>query len=133
VVGLLVVLIVLGSIGSNEGGNPVATRPQHTTPKRPKPAPAPPPPKRVTLQLIPSGQVYVCLRTAADVLVLNETLTPQGGTRTFNSRHFKLTVGNSSLSMKINGKQYGVQPSATATTFEVTPTGRRILQNENAC
>jgi cytoskeleton protein RodZ len=133
VVGLLIILVVLGSIGSNQGGNPVATKPQPTAPKRAKPAPTPPPPTRTTLQLIPTGQVYVCLRTAADVLVLNETLTPQGGTRTFNSRHFKLTVGNSSISMKINGKQFAVQPSPTATTFEVTPTGRRVLQNENAC
>jgi cytoskeleton protein RodZ len=132
VAGLLVILVILGSIGNDNGSNPVATRPQRTTAK-PKPRPAPPPPTRATLQLIPTDQVYVCLRNAADQLVVNETLTPDGGIRTFKSRRFKLTVGNSSISMKVNGKQFAVQPSPTATTFEITPTGRHLLANDNAC
>jgi hypothetical protein len=36
--------------------------------------------------------------------------------------------------MRVNGKTLKVQPRATATTFEVTPTGRRLLpETQNAC
>ena len=111
----------------------MATRPRAHTPPRPKPAPPPPVPTRATLELIPTADVYVCLRNAADDLIVNETLSPGGGNRRFRSRRFKITVGNSSLTMKINGRSYGVKPSANATTFEVTPRGRRLLQNDNAC
>jgi cytoskeletal protein RodZ len=131
-VGLLIVLIVLGSIGNGNDSTPVATRPQRTTPK-PRPSATPAVPTRATLQLTPTAEVYVCLRNAADQLVVNQTLTPDGGTRTYRSKRFKLTVGNSSLTMKVNGKGYTVKPSATATTFDVTPKGRRLLPNDNAC
>jgi cytoskeleton protein RodZ len=131
-VGLLIVLIVLGSIGNGNDSNPVATKPQRTTP-RPRPKPKPVVPTRATLELTPTDDVYVCLRNASDQLIVNETLTPGAGTRTFRSKRFKLTVGNSSLTMKVNGKRLTVQPSATATTFEITPKGRRLLANDNAC
>jgi hypothetical protein len=36
--------------------------------------------------------------------------------------------------MRVNGKQLNVQPSPTATTFQITPRGRRLLpETENAC
>jgi cytoskeleton protein RodZ len=132
VVGLLIVLVILGSLGNDHGTTPVATRPRSKAPPRPQPAP-PPVPTRVTLALTPTADVYVCLRTAADKLIVNDTLTAAGGTRTFTSRRFKLTVGNSSLTMKINGRRYDVKPSANAITFEITPRGRRVLPNDNAC
>jgi hypothetical protein len=35
--------------------------------------------------------------------------------------------------MKVNGRSYSVKPSTGATTFEITPRGRRLLANDNAC
>src|SRR5437588_5032659 len=133
VVGLLIVLIVLGSIGNDNGTTPVATQPRHRARPRPQPTPAPVVPTSAVLGLTPTSDVYVCLRNASDKLIVNETLTPGKGTRTFKSRRFKLTVGNSSLSMTVNGKRFAVQPSPTATTFAITPGGRRLLTNDNAC
>jgi cytoskeleton protein RodZ len=132
VVGLLIVLVILGSLGNDNSTTPVATQPRRKAPVRPKPRP-PAVPTRATLALMPTGDVYVCLRNAGDNLIVNETLTASGGTRTFRSKRFKLTVGNSSLTMKVNGRSYSVKPSAGATTFDITPRGRRVLANDNAC
>ena len=131
--GLIVLLIVLGSIGGGDGDNtPVATQPS-TTPKPPKPRPRPVP-TIARLTLIPTGEVYVCLRNAKDKLIVNNTLTPDSGNQTFRGRRFRVTVGNASITMRVNGKALKVQPRATATTFEVTPSGRRLLpETRNAC
>jgi hypothetical protein len=131
--GLIVLLIVLGSIGGDGGGDtPVATQPS-TTPKRTKPRP-PPAPTVARLTLIPTGEVYVCLRNAKDKLIVNNTLTPDSGNQSFRGRRFRVTVGNASITMGVNGMMLKVQPRATATTFAVTPTGRRLLpETQNAC
>jgi hypothetical protein len=131
--GLIVLLIVLGSIGGGDGNDtPVATQPS-TTPKPPKPRPRPVP-TIARLTLIPTGEVYVCLRNANDKLIVNNTLTPDSGNQTFRGRRFRVTVGNASIAMRVNGKALKVQPSPTATTFEITPRGRRLVpETENAC
>ena len=89
VVGLLIVLIVLGSIGEEGPDTSVVTQPRTTT-TRPKPRPRPQPPPTASLVLIPTGEVYVCLRNADDKLIINETLTPNGGRRSFRGRRFRL-------------------------------------------
>jgi len=131
--GLIVLLIVLGSIGGGDGNDtPVATQPS-TTPKPPKPRPRPVP-TIARLTLIPTGEVYVCLRNANDKLLVNNTLTPDSGNQSFRGRRFRVTVGNASIAMRVNGKALKVQPSPTATTFEITPRGRRLVpETENAC
>jgi cytoskeleton protein RodZ len=133
VVGLIALLIVLGSIGGGDDNTPVAT-PTSTTPKaRPKPRPRPAP-TVARLTLIPTGEVYVCLRNADDKLIVNTTLTPDTGNQSYRSKRFRLTVGNAAITTRVNGKDLQVQPSPTATTFEITPRGRRLLpETENAC
>src|SRR3954454_10981264 len=125
VVGLIVVLIVLGSIGGNDDSPPVATTPTATTKARPKPRPRPVP-TVARLTLIPTGDVYVCLRNSSDKLIVNSTLSA-GGNQTFRGKRFRVTVGNASIRMRVNGKTLNVTPSATATTFAITPRGRRVL------
>lgn len=136
IVALLALLIVLGSIGDEGPEAPVATRDttaRTTPPPRPRPRPRPVP-TVARLTLIPTGQVYVCLRNAADTLLVNTTLTAEGGPRTFRSRRFRVTVGNSNLRMRVNGRLLGVAPRPTATTFEISPRGRRVLgEDRNAC
>jgi Helix-turn-helix domain len=133
-VGLLVLLIVLGSVGDEGDETPVATEATQTRPRRPaRPRPRPVP-TVARLTLIPTGEVYVCLRNSADKLLVNTTLTAESGQQSFRSRRFRLTVGNSNLNMRINGRQLSVEPSATATTFEITPRGRRqVGDDQNAC
>jgi len=131
VVGLIAVLIVLGSLGNNSNDVPVATdhRPRPAPTARPKPRPAP---TVARLTLIPTGDVYVCLRTSADKLIVNTTLTTASGSRSFQGKRFRVTAGNSNLRMRVNGRSLVVPPSTGATTYEVTPRGRRLVQG-NAC
>lgn len=131
--GLVVVLIVLGSLGDNGTDTPVSTDTTARTTPRPPPRPRPAP-TVARLTLIPTGEVYVCLRNASDRLVVNTTLTPDNGPESFRGKRFRVTVGNSDIRMRINGRVYGVEPSASATTFAVTPRGRRQLpESRNAC
>jgi cytoskeleton protein RodZ len=133
VTGLIIVLIILGSIGGGDDETPVATPPTTTAKARPKPRPRPAP-TVARLTLIPTGEVYVCLRNSSDKLIVNTTLSPDTGSKGFRGKRFRLTVGNASLTMRVNGKELAVQPSATATTFEITPRGRRLLpETQNAC
>jgi cytoskeleton protein RodZ len=133
VAALLVLLIVIGSLGDESDDTPVATETTQTRPRRPAPRPRPVP-TVARLTLIPTGEVYVCLRNSADKLLVNTTLTAESGQQSFRSRKFRLTVGNSNLNMRVNGRQFSVEPSATATTFEITPRGRRqVGDDQNAC
>ena len=133
VAGLIVVLIVLGSIGGGNDSTPVATTPTATTKRRPKARPRPVP-TVAHLTLIPTSDVYVCLRNSGDNLIVNETMTPATGNMSFRGKRFRLTVGNAAIRMRVNGKTLSVTPSPTATTFEITPRGRRQLpETENAC
>jgi hypothetical protein len=133
VAALIVLLIVLGSIGNGKDDTPVATRPSTTAKPRPRPRPQPVP-TVARLTLVPTGEVYVCLRNASDKLLVNDTLTPDGGGRSFRGKRFRVTVGNSSIKMRVNGRTLSVQPRATATTFAITPKGRRLLpETQNAC
>jgi cytoskeleton protein RodZ len=134
VLGLIAVLIVLASIGGSDNNNtPVATAPSTTPKARPKPRPRPVP-TVARLTLVPTAEVYVCLRNSNDKLIVNSTLTPDTGSQSYRGKRFRLTVGNAAITMRVNGKALKVQPSATATTFEITPRGRRLLpETQNAC
>src|SRR3954466_13673459 len=58
ILGLIVLLVILGSIGGGNDDTPVATRPTATTPAKPKPKPRPAP-TVARLTLTPTGEVYV--------------------------------------------------------------------------
>ncbi len=133
VAGLIVLLIVLGSIGGGNDSPPVATRPTTTTPPKAKPKPKPVP-TVARLTLIPTGDVYVCLRNSSDKLIVNTTLTAGGGSQSYTGKRFRLTVGNSSIRFRVNGHAYSVLPRPTATTFQITPRGRKLVpETQNAC
>lgn len=131
IIGLLVLLTVLGSLNEHQSA-------KLSMPKRParsrRAAQAPTVPRRVSLQLIPTDSVYVCLRNSKDKLLLNETLEPGTQQKTYRSRRFRLTLGNSALQMKVNGQTLTVPQSANAINYELTPAGRRRLSDaDNQC
>ena len=132
VVGLLVLLTVLGSL--NERQSTTLNMPKRPASKPRRAAHPPALPRRVSLQLIPSDDVYVCLRNSKDELLLNETLQPDSEQKTYRSRRFRLTLGNGSLEMKVNDHRMGVPQSANAINYELTPAGRkRLSDSDNAC
>ena len=127
VVVLLAVLYVVGSAtqsgsGSGSGHKPVANQPPaHKAPTHTAP-PAPPKPTSVTLQLVPSGTVYVCLVDASGKKLIDEqTYNPGQSVPTQKASKMLLTLGNNSVQMKVNGKSVPVPASANAIRFLLTP------------
>jgi hypothetical protein len=136
VVALLAALFALGKL-TNESGNdqtagehspvvPPTTTPAEKrppTPTKPKPSPF------VQLRLMPTGLVYVCLEAAGNRrLIPGVILQPDTPLKTYRSSKFRLTVGNSNLQMKINGKLRTVPPVADGIGYLITKKGRRVLE-----
>ena len=72
---------------------------------------APPPrPTRVSLRLIPEGVVYACVRNGADELLLSDTLQPGAQTETYRAKRLRVTLGNNSVRMRVNGRTLAVAP-----------------------
>ncbi|MGI8511138.1 MAG: helix-turn-helix domain-containing protein [Solirubrobacteraceae bacterium] len=139
VLGVIVALAVLGLTGSDPEPDPeapttAATPPPTTaTARRTTPAPAPRP-TSVSLQLVPDSEVYVCVRDEAGEQVVNATLTPDSERQTLRSKRFRVTVGNSAITLRVNGKNFKVPESADPQNFELTPAGRKVLpDDQNAC
>jgi cytoskeleton protein RodZ len=127
IVGLLYGLGKWGSSGG--GGNKPTTTPTTaaTTPpkkaKRKKHTAAKP--KLASLRLIPTGPVYACvIDDKGTKRVPGQTITPTTTLRTWHAKRFLITVGNSQLSMRVNGKTLPVPASTGATNFVVTSAGR---------
>jgi hypothetical protein len=97
--------------GSARSGRPAARRPE-----------------TVRLQIVPTGEVSVCLVNAAgEVLIGNQILTPGNPTPTFRSRRFRLVLGNANATLVINGTPRTVPPSPTVIGYTITRNGRSDL------
>ena len=136
VVGLLVVVAILGIIGGGSSSNKqrpnrVAAPGQKTVTSAPGGAattPAAVVPTRVSLQLIPTGVVYVCMVGTNGHKILNGvTLSPGTTQPVYHGRRFVVTVGNNLVRMRIDGKLRDVPPSNNPITYLVTPRGRHLL------
>jgi cytoskeleton protein RodZ len=91
-----------------------------------------PRPRRVRVQLVASGDVYVCLVDARGRQVIDEqTLTAGTRTRVFTSRRFRSNFGNGSLRMRVNGRSYPVAQTSEPVGYELRP-GRRPRQLADA-
>jgi hypothetical protein len=77
--------------------------------------------------LHPSGEVYVCLRAGDKVLIDKRTLTPATPKRTYRARAFRILLGNSNLTMTVNGTRRTVAPSSKPIAFSVTSKGRQPI------
>lgn len=140
--GVLILLLVIGLVSKDKtdtaattASTPTAvTGTVRTAPRTT--ATTVPPPRRTSVALVirPTADVYVCVRNAKDKLLLSSTLSPGGRARTFRSTSLKVTVGNSSAVLRVNGKDIKVKPSADPTTYELTPRATKVLPSPaNAC
>lgn len=134
---LLAIVAALYLVGINNNNKtptpPVASR---TTAPQQKRRPAhrviPPAliPKRrtVTLTLVPTGPVYVCLVNGAGAkLIPGQIFSPGQTIPTETAGKLLLTLGNASVQMKVNGKNVSVAPSPTAIGFVLAPSGETPL------
>jgi Helix-turn-helix domain len=140
VVGLLIVLLIVGLLTGGGGGSskPSTTAAsssrghsthahQGVTGRSPAVAPRP---AIVSLSLEPSAPVYVCLIGDNGRKVIPGTeLQPGSTTPTYHARRFEITLGNSSVTMFVDGTPRTVPPSSEAIGYSITKAnGRRRLK-----
>lgn len=135
---LLAVLVALALVGSLTGGankTPAQAgltarhtqRPTHHV-QHAHPAPVVQKPATVTLQLVPTGRVYVCLVDGHGRRLIPGVIYAPGQTiPTKTAQKLLLTLGNASVQMKVNGKPVPVTPSANAIGFLLRPNGSSSL------
>jgi cytoskeleton protein RodZ len=138
---LLAGLWVIGNRNSGDGGGsstpPPASTPSTSTSSASKAASsakkkakkkAKAKPKLARLQIVATGQVYVCLKAAGKrTPVPGIVLT--GGARQgpYKSSRFRLQLGTSEARLIVNGKSRTVPPAANGIGYEITPTKVRRL------
>lgn len=129
---LVGVLYVVGSAtqsGSGPGGQSKLSPKPRSHPVAPRPKPkSPPKPTKVTLQLVPTGTVYVCLVDGAGKKLINEQTYSSGqAVPAERAAKLLLTLGNNAVQMKVNGRPVPVAPSANAIRFLLTPASVKAI------
>jgi hypothetical protein len=130
IVALLGALYALGTWGGDDNGGEAENtidRPTTTPTKAParrkkRKAPAP---TRVTLQIVPTGTVNICLVDGSGRTLINsETLQDGDQTRRFRGRRFRVTFGNGQARMRSGGRTVDVPDRSTPVGYELRP-GKR--------
>jgi helix-turn-helix protein len=142
VLALLVALWALGSLGGSDDGGGAGSgartgttsgSPSPTTSHRRTPVTQAPAPSQASVRLIPTGTVYVCLVDQdGKVLIPGSTFTAGQRVPVYRARTLRLTLGNNAVTLRVNGHGVHVAPSATAISFELTPTAVRPLPADQA-
>ena len=122
VIVLLVVLLVTSSGSKSPTAAPPTPPPAGT---RARTAPRPPPsgtrPRDVALSLHASSVVYVCLLgDGGRKLIPGLELQAGQTTPTYHARRFEVTLGNSDVTMVIDGRPRTVPASSEAIGYSVT-------------
>jgi cytoskeleton protein RodZ len=130
IVALLGVLYALGTWGGDDNGGRsqgaigTATPTPTKTPARKKKRKAAAP-TRVTLQIVPTGTVNVCLVDASGATLINsETLSAGQRTRRYRGKRFRVTFGNGQARMRSAGRTIDVPDRSTPIGYELRP-GKR--------
>ncbi len=127
---VVVALFIVGSLGGNRSSTtttpPTAaasnTTTTHTaTTHHRHRKPAPPKPTTVTLKLVPTSSVYVCVEDGAGKKLIPGEIFAVGQTiPTVTASKLKITLGNPSVHMNVNGKTVPVA-QASPIGYELTP------------
>jgi hypothetical protein len=132
-------LYLLGRSGNGSSGDNVpettpTTRQTTTKARRHRARPAPVRPRVVTLTLIPTGPVYVCLQAAGGrTLVPARTLSAGQKEGPFRSSKFRMAFGNGSIQMRVGGKTLSVPQSANPIGYVLTAHGRTSIKRLPTC
>ena len=127
---LVAIVAVLFVVGKLSGGSspPPATHssttapPKHTRHHRAATTPARAKPRSVRLQLVPTGQVYVCLETGTGHKLIPGVTYATGQTiPTERGAKLLLTLGTNAVQMKVNGRTVAVPSSSHPVGFELLP------------
>jgi len=131
IVALLAALYALGTWGGDDNGGrsgntiatPTPTPTKTPAPKKKKKKAAAP--TRVTLQIVPTGTVNVCLVDASGRALINsETLEAGQQTRRYRGKRFRVTFGNGQARLRSAGRTINVPDRSTPVGYDVRP-GKR--------
>jgi cytoskeleton protein RodZ len=129
-VAIVAALAVVGSIGGKKSPPTPTTQAggtHHARHRARRPA-APALPASITLQLVPTGTVYVCLVNGAGTVLIPGRIFTTGQTiPSQTAAKLLLTLGNAAVQMKVNGKPVTVTPSATSIGYLLQPSGASPL------
>jgi cytoskeleton protein RodZ len=126
---ILVFLVVLGLTGEeDDGGGENAAQQTETEQRQPakkrrrQPKPAP---TSVSLQITPDGPTYVCLDRGpgTDRLFEGTIDEPQ----TFKGPKLRINLGRTSVQLRVNGKNFPVEPAANPVGYEFSTKGSKPL------
>lgn len=130
---LIGVVLALYLVGTSSGPSTPTTSTQagashHRVRHHRKHPAARPQPTTVTLQLKPTGPVYVCLVDGqGKALIPGQIFSVGQAIPTVSAPKLKLTLGNASVQMKVNGSVVKVSPSSTSIGFLLQPSGSTSL------
>jgi cytoskeletal protein RodZ len=115
------------SVAGRSTGTAGTTHATTTTAHKHKHKPKPPPPTTVTLKLTPTSTVYVCVEDGnGKRLVPGVTYGAGQSIPTAIGKKLLVTLGNSSVRMKVNGRTVPVAPGAPI-GYELTPGNMKPL------
>jgi cytoskeleton protein RodZ len=129
VVGLLGALYALGTWGGDSNGGrsansiePTATATRTPAPKKKRKTAVP---QRVTLQIVPTGTVNVCLVDARGrPLIDSQDLRAGGQSKRYRGRRFRVSFGNGQARLRAGGRTIDVPDRSTPVGYDVRP-GKR--------
>jgi cytoskeletal protein RodZ len=136
-IGIVAALYFVGSNNNNSPSNnpttpnAAANQPTHHRPthkkKKQRHTTASAKPKTVTLQLVPTATVYVCVVNGAGTKLIAGRVFAAGETiPTEKSSKLLITLGNSSVQMKVNGKTVQVAQGSPI-GYSITPSAMTPL------
>ncbi len=134
IVGLLIVVLIVALLSGGGGGSAthtsstasVAHRHAHSRKSAGQASSAGTQPGIVALSLRASAPVYVCLIGDNGRKVIPGTeLQPGTSTPTYHARRFEITLGNSSVTMFVDGRARTVPPSSQPIGYSITKAGGR--------
>ncbi len=142
---LVLLLVVLGLVGvlfGATGGGGGSTETGHTTTTRARTASgaratshphASAAPARASVQIVPTGTLYVCLVDGSGRRLIPGTQFSAGQhVPIYHARTLRMTLGNNSVQLRVDGKPFAVPASSNAIAYEITRAGARLLPTSQA-
>ncbi len=136
IVAILVALFLVGSLGRDDdkGGEttPAAQTqeraPQRRAQRRRQPRRQPPPPDLAGVRIVPTATVYVCLVDQdGRRLIDGRTFAAGQQVPLQRARAMRITLGNSGVRLRVNGRAVEVPASSEPVGFQITTGGASAL------
>ncbi len=125
-------LYVIGTLGGSKNTPPQTASHRGSPPRTTTTAPVvhtpPPAPTTVSLRLIPTGAVYVCVADQTGKLLIPGTIYNAGQTVPLErAAQLRLVLGNDAVRARMSGKPLSIPAAAGPIDLLLTPSGSRPL------